>query len=69
MKSPGMMLGSLAKPGFPNATRTAITRYNTGATANMTKRRFALLTILALSGNIRSFAKATYVSDQPKKHT
>jgi hypothetical protein len=35
-KSQGMMFGSLARPVFPDVTRTAVTRYNTGATANMT---------------------------------
>ena len=54
-----MMFGSLANPGFPNVARTVVTRYNTGATANITKREFALLTILALLGNTGSFAKAT----------
>ena len=58
-KSQGMMFGSLAKPGFPNVARAAITRYNPGAAANMTKSAFALLTIFALFGNLGSFAKAT----------
>jgi hypothetical protein len=56
-KSHGIMFGSLARPGFPNVARNAVTRYNPGATANMTKREFALLTILALFGNIGSFAR------------
>src|SRR5713226_9367883 len=46
------MLGSLAKPPFPNMSRAAITRYTTGATDSMNKSTFALLTILALSGNM-----------------
>jgi hypothetical protein len=59
MKSTGMMFGSLAKPGLPNVAIAANTRYNPGATVNIMKRKFAVLTILALFGNIRSFAKAT----------
>ncbi len=53
-----MTFESLAKPGFPNVTRTAVTRYNPGATANITRRAFAILTILALFGNMDLFRQS-----------
>jgi hypothetical protein len=51
MNSTGTMLWSLARP-FPNVTGVAVTIYTKGATASTSKSAFALLTILALSGNI-----------------
>jgi len=50
--STGTILGSLARPPFPNVNGAAVTRYATGATASTSKSAFAFLTILALSGNM-----------------
>ena len=65
-KSQAMRFGSLARPDPPKVTGTAVIRYNTGATANMTKRAFATLTILALFGNIGSFARRPNVLNELK---
>src|SRR5690349_24731702 len=59
MKNTETKTGFPTDPGFPNVTRNAITRYNTGATANITKRTFARLTIAALFGNMSFLAKPT----------
>ena len=51
-KSGTIRLWSLVRLGASYVTRAAITRYKAGATVRISHSMFALLTILALSGNI-----------------